>query len=457
MIKINLSEERFDSHQVYYYALPEPTWARTSEELRVAIREGNYRDALDFISTMDEDTVGEPDSHGQTALHWAALCDNEELCNALLQKMDKEAIGLQTKESRQTALHFAARENSKKFIKRFMEFEHAKDLAETEDKFYQTPLHYAVSQGNWEICQELYKIMNPQKIILPIEQETNQTVLHCAVRARNLKLVQVLINREDVVTKLVKMGDNAGQTALHWAVALGALEICRALYAPFQSEGILSSRTKDHKYTVLHLAVHEKLTDIVRFFTDGSKMSSDLLGKVDKYGQTALHWAAGKGYCEICNMLYSKMTPEQICALMDPEGRKQSALHFAVQGKNQEIVKLLLSRDDVASTLMGLKDEHGQTALHWAAGTGCGEICKMLYSKMTPEQICALMDPEGRKQSALHFAVQGKNQEIVKLLLSRDDVASTLVGLQDEHGQTALDWAKKLHLSNIEELLKKVS
>ncbi len=417
--KINWSEVRLDPQEGGYFVPTRPTWVKTSEELRSAIREGSYQDALDFISSMDKDAVGEPDNYGQTALHWAALSDNEELCKVLIEKMDPEAICFQTYESRQTALHFATREGSKKFIKLLMESKFAQQLAETKDKDSQTPLH-------------------------------------CAVIARNLEVIQLLISNTEVTKELVKAVDSAGQTALHWAAGLGDLKICEALYSHSKSAGVFVNpiKTKDHEYTVLHLAVHAKQAKIVHLFTDTLKKGKGLVGVVDRYGQTPLHWAAWMDCYEICEILYNKMTRKQIQIAMDPKERNQTALHFAVQKKSQKIVELLLTRNDVAKRLAGLQDKYGQTALHWAAGLGDLKICENLYNKMTPKQIQIAMDPKERNQTALHIAVQAKDEKMVKILISNPAVRKQLIGIIDHDKNTALDLAKKLELVEIEKLLK---
>jgi len=464
MIRVRVHEVHFDPKQGHYFVpagaiFPaDPTRSVTAEELCSAIRAENYRDALDFISNMDEDTIGEPDNHGQTALHWAAFSDHEELCQALLNKMDEKAICFKTYENHQTALHFAAREGNTKFVNLILKSKFGKQLAETEDKDGKTPLYWAVCRGHLDTCRELYKQMSPPKIIFPVRQDRGLqglTVLHGAVSTRKLELVQLVISDKQVANDLVKMVDSAGQTALHLATGLDDLKICQALYDLSESAGALSAQTKKDGYTVLHVAV-PKQAEIVRLFTEKFKRGEGLVGIVDHYGQTPLHWAAGTGRDEICEILYGKMTPAQIWTPMSPADRKQTALHFAVQGNHQKVVDLLLKREDVAQGLVGVQDIHGQTALHWAAGQGFLEVCQLLYPAMTPEQIC-MKKAEG--YTALHLAVHANRPDVVKLLLSNANarektIRDSLVGIQDDHGQTALNWARSKGFSEICELLQ---
>lgn len=64
------------------------------------------------------------------------------------------------------------------------------------------------------------------------------------------------------------------------------------------------------------------------------------------------------------------------------------------------------------------------------------------------------MEPEKRKQTALHFAVQAKDRKMVEILISNPVVKEQLVGITDYNNKTALDWARELQLPEIEGLLK---
>ncbi|MBF5059066.1 ankyrin repeat domain-containing protein [Candidatus Neptunochlamydia vexilliferae] len=198
---------------------------------------------------------------------------------------------------------------------------------------------------------------------------------------------------------------------------------------------------RDFNRTDLHLAIIEKkgsVKDVLKKYGNLKKpQASKLIGWADIHGQTALHWAVDRAPTEECKLLYDSMTPDQICYQMND--RLQTALHFAVHANRPEIVKLLLSRNDVKKSLVGPRDVLGQTALYWAVHKAPLEVCNLLYELMTPEQICYPMNCD--LYTALHFAVHANRPEIVKLLLSRDDVKERLVGIRDTHGQTALHWA----------------
>lgn len=146
-----------------------------------------------------------------------------------------------------------------------------------------------------------------------------------------------------------------------------------------------------------------------------------------------------------------------------PEEGKDSnwtALHLAVINRNpvgpvlENYSKMIVGSGndkEKIQKLVGEPDIHGQTALHWAADRGSIEDCQLVYRDMTPEQICHRMN--GRLQTALHFAVHANRPDVVKLLLSRDDVREKLIDTRDQGGWAPLDWAKSRNFSKICDIL----
>ena len=205
--------------------------------------------------------------------------------------------------------------------------------------------------------------------------------------------------------------------------------------------------------------MHSNREDIVKLLISKENIAKLIVGVPDEHGQTALHWAASNGNIAICTELVKIMTPKGIRTEM--LGRKQTALHFAVHGNHLDIVKLLIKEG--GPELADVPDEHGQTALHWAASNGNIAICTELVKIMTPKGIRTEM--LGRKQTALHFAVHAENLEVVKTIveLSKDNEGVGLIESADKSGLSPLAYAKA-HANNpalikiaeyLEEVLKK--
>ena len=143
----------------------------------------------------------------------------------------------------------------------------------------------------------------------------------------------------------------------------------------------------------------------------------------DKYGRTALHKAAAKGYKDIANLLINKK------ARLEATGKYgRTALHEAVKSGHVEIVKLLLAKGaDVNVT-----NEYGNTALHRAAAKGYKDIANLLLAKGADVDAT---DNDG--WTALHWAANIGFADIVKALV----IAGADVNVTNNDGWTALDWA----------------
>lgn len=110
---------------------------------------------------------------------------------------------------------------------------------------------------------------------------------------------------------------------------------------------------------------------VVKLFLEAGMKSTE---EKDKYGFTALVWAAGKGNTEIVKLLLSKGADVNA---KDKAVYGGTALMAAANRGHTEIVKLLLSK----GADVNAKDEAGGTALMAAAGNGNTEIVNLLLSK----------------------------------------------------------------------------
>jgi ankyrin repeat protein len=140
---------------------------------------------------------------------------------------------------------------------------------------------------------------------------------------------------------------------------------------------------------------------------------------------TALHSAAGseKGSGEIIKLLL-----EQGAEIDAPDNNKRTALHVAIWMKNRHTVQILLDR----GASLDWVSSKGSTALHIAAGRGCVNTVQLLLDRgASLEQI----DFSGL--SAFHIAALSGDVKTVQLLLDR---GANPEGA-DLHGATALHGA----------------
>ena len=123
----------------------------------------------------------------------------------------------------------------------------------------------------------------------------------------------------------------------------------------------------------------------------------------------------------------------------------QTPLSRAAEEEHEAVVRLLLSRDDVA---VDSRDKKGRTSLSWAAMIGQEAVVRLLLSR--DDVAVDSRDNEGR--TPLSWAAEEEHEAVVRLLLSRDDVT---VNSRDNEGRTPLSWAAEAgHEAAVRLLLK---
>uniref|UniRef100_A0ACD5YL42 Uncharacterized protein n=1 Tax=Avena sativa TaxID=4498 RepID=A0ACD5YL42_AVESA len=129
----------------------------------------------------------------------------------------------------------------------------------------------------------------------------------------------------------------------------------------------------------------------------------DLRRAKDSKGQTALHFAADKGYLEMCKFLVE----ESGLDVNSVTKTGVTPMFYAALGGNVQVMRYLL--DHGADPVM--PEERGSTPLHNAAEEGHCEAVKLLLSKGVH------VDPMDHRGSPLHLAASKDRVEVVKVLL----------------------------------------
>jgi ankyrin repeat protein len=199
----------------------------------------------------------------------------------------------------------------------------------------------------------------------------------------------------------------------------------------------------DFGYTEVHQAVlvndAQKVEELLTKIGVNSQYKQKLLMSVDMQGQTALHWAAGKGFVDIATILINNMDLQGIC--MCAEGNNNyTALHFSVHSRSTQIVRCLINKftdtnntnAEACQQFVDMVDSFGQTALHWAAHSGQKDVVDLLVHKMSDKGMMQ-QDKNWKNYSALHLAVLSGNKEIVSLIYNK---CNALVNLKDKDGNT---------------------
>ena len=152
----------------------------------------------------------------------------------------------------------------------------------------------------------------------------------------------------------------------------------------------------------------------------------------DCMGVTALSWAAERGHEEVVKMLLERedINPDQAD---NDDGR--TALSWAAENGHEGVVKMLLQRENVNPGKAGTW--HGRTPLSWAAEKGHEGIVKMLSERedVNPDQDIR----SGR--ASLSWAAGNGHEGVVKMLLQREDVNPDQADAC--FGSTPLSWAAR--------------
>ncbi len=166
-----------------------------------------------------------------------------------------------------------------------------------------------------------------------------------------------------------------------------------------------------------------------------SKLLHENFQAVAAGGNAALLAAARGGHDAVCELLIAKL-PNKIAAA-DNEGR--IALHYAAGLGMVNVCRMLLKAvdKDTAAAMVFVSDMKDKTPLHWAAVRGHVAVCQLLLE--SSPQAALAVDNQGR--TALHLAACGNHTGVCHMLLQR---APSLNMAVDENKSTALHLAAAL-------------
>ena len=224
----------------------------------------------------------------------------------------------------------------------------------------------------------------------------------------------------------------------------------------------LNSIGRPMGFTGLHGAAFHGVPEVVLSVLETKEWS---VNANDCTGTTALSWAAQRGHEEVVKMLLERedINPDQ----PDIDGGR-TALSWAAENGHEGIVKMLLEREDVNPD----RDiRFGKAPLSWAAWNGHEGVVKIFLQRegvnpnqedacfgSTPLSWAATRGHEGvvkmlleREEvnpnyantrygrTALSRAAEQGHEGVVKILLEREDAALNQADIQD--GRTPLSWA----------------
>lgn len=328
--------------------------------------------------------------------------------------------------------------------------------------------------------------------MIDLKDEDGKTALHISTEARNLPMTTWIIDNQHT-KKIINLKDKNGKTALHISIDAGDNDTTMLL---LKNNAAVDIQDNDGKTAVHYLAQARKLDEMKLVIEKGAdlrnikdKDGKTVLDNIESYSpdMQALLNSADKTYANA--QIYEvakKGTPQQMDDLIAKGADiKQmlngttTALHLAVQNKNQSMVEFLVAHGvDIEMT-----NRSGQTALHTAALTGDWQIVDFLLERganinqqdkfgNTPLHVIAqamgknftltilesllekganINQQDNVGNTPLHAAAQHGNRQMVEFLLQRGaDIKMT-----NNNGQTASQVAQAKKQTNIADLIDK--
>lgn len=228
-------------------------------------------------------------------------------------------------------------------------------------------------------------------------------------------------------------------TGLHLAAALGLTHVCEALFETIgRTPGIHADARDDGRRTALMWAAHHDHEDTVRLLLARADVDCE---KVCRRGETALHYAARRGWTSIAQLLldaggggYARtmmMSPEALCRRRNVF-EEPAIVRAALEG-HRDMVQLLSKWDSQSLHQQVL---FGQFPIHLAAKRCPASTVRLLVEEYGVD-VDDVEDPKGH--TPFVAAVDWGNEDVVRYF-----VEERMEHLM-RHG--AVQLAKAVHLA----------
>ncbi|XP_067888757.1 transient receptor potential cation channel subfamily A member 1b [Heterodontus francisci] len=370
---------------------------------------------------------------GRFPVHEAAFSGAEKTLEIILQKGEELGNSREKHinyhdEGLHTPLHLALLGGKIGTIKICIDNGAKIDLPE---KNKSTALHFACTQGAVEAVKLMLSKYKGENDILHLQDDIEQTPLHKAATYDCSELVEYLIEQGSDLN----MVDSECRTPLLWAALHGAWNTVTFLVTRGANINIKNSV----ECNFLHLTVLQPkgLKNLSEEIFQ-SREVQELLNDKDINGCTPLHYVCRRGLKDsVKKMLTLKASPY----LKTTD--KKSSLHFAAGYGRLDTCKLLLQNIN-ETKLLNEGDEKGKTPLLLAAQNGHTKVVQLLLRKG------ALFVRDYKCWTCLHYAASGGYTQTMEVLLQAN---ITLLDWVDEKGNTALHLAAREGHSNAVRLL----
>ncbi|XP_053683490.1 transient receptor potential cation channel subfamily A member 1 [Sabethes cyaneus] len=411
---------------------------------------GKYRDVID---------IQQGGEHGRTALHLAAIYDNEECARILISEFG--ACPRRPCNNGYYPIHEAAKNASSKTMEVFFQWGESKGCTREEMiSFYDsegnvplhsavhggdikavelclksgakistqqhdlsTPVHLAAAQGAIEIVKLMF-VMQPQekRISLCCTDIQKMTPLHCAAMFDHPEIVEYLIHEGADINAL----DKENRSPLLLSASRGGWRTVMILIRLGANIALRDINSRN----VLHLVIINggRLDDFAKEVscTQSETHLLQLLNEKDKTGCSPLHYASREGHIRSLENLI------RLGACINlKNNNNESPLHFAARYGRYNTVRQLLDSEK-GTFIINESDGEGLTPLHIASKEGHTRVVQLLLNRG------ALLHRDHNGRNPLHLAAMSGYTQTIELLHS---VHSHLIDQVDKDGNTALHLA----------------
>ncbi|TFB02669.1 Ankyrin-3 [Trichoderma ghanense] len=423
--------------------------------LYLALRPGNEDLAMEVL--MCASSVHDFKDIRDVFLESAKLGFEKLVCRCLESSTEEDRVSLleynDETGDRRTALHNAAERGHTRIVELLLQWGATVDPLDCNGT---TPLALAAEAGEADIVSLL--LAHDADALRLIDDDTilDRVVTHSQDTTNSAKVVSILLEDTDINPNALA---NDGRTALHRAASLGKLGMVKALLGFPKVDPKITGRWR---FNALHFAAQENRKSACKIAELLIEAGTDPLGR-DMNDWLPIHLASREGNIQLLELLWEHSPttleaktdegetvlrfglycPESVEWLLKHEANQNvksldglTPLMAAASSGAEKTVRVLLD----GGCDVNITDDHGQTALHFAARGGEVSVGRQLLEKHRG----MLHARDNTNLSALHCAIRNRQLEFAAMLLDEfyakegNSVLDDLCAVETGDGQTAL-------------------